>query len=596
MRIQAKNKKQLLKAALGEIESDLLITNVQLVNVITGEIYPANIYVYDGMIAHVEYKDVTAHLDLAKEVLDGQGKYLIPGLIDAHQHIESSMMTPRNFAKAVIPHGTTTVISDPHEIANVWGMEGVRYMHDSGDGLPMRQLIDVPSCVPAVPGLENAGATFLADQIRELCGLERVIGLAEVMDFLAVIHGEDRMLDILQVAQDKGLYIQGHAPYVSGRMLSAYLCGGPTSCHESRTADEGLEKIRNAMYVDARDSSITKNVEAILSGLKNITFYDYLCFCTDDREADDILRNGHMNDVVNHAIRCGMDPITAIRCATLHTAREIKIDNLGAIAPGYVADMLLVDSLEELHPTHVFYGGQLVAKQGELLAKIEEHTYAIEQQNAMHVKAFSVEDFRIKAPVEHGVVKVNMMVYKDLLLSSTFAATQELPVVDGYLDLGNDPELKFVAVVNRHQGQDTMAFGVVRGFGTKCGALASTVSHDSHNLTIVYDCAQDAFLAAKELIACGGGMCAVKDQSVLHTLALPVAGLISRKPAPELAKDCAKMKEANRILGLQNMENPLLRIVTLALPVIPEVKMSDLGMVDVLNKKIIPLFAPCMNK
>ena len=590
MKIQPKDKRQLLKAALGEINSDLAITNAQLVNVITGEIYPANVFVYDGMIAHVEYKDLSADLDKADKIVDAKGKYLIPGLLDAHEHIESSMMTPRNFAKAVIPHGTTTVITDPHEIGNVYGLEGVRYMHDSGAGLPMRQLIDIPSCVPAVPGLENAGANFMAKEIEELASLERVIGLAEVMDFLAVIHGEDRMMDILKVAEDRGLYLQGHAPFVSGRMLSAYLCGGPNTCHETRASEEGLEKIRNAMYVDARDSSITKNVEAIWEGVKNIKFFDHLCFCTDDREADDILHNGHMNDVVRHAIECGMDPVAAIKSATYNTAREIKIENLGAIAPGFVADMLLVDDLRELKPSHVFFGGELVAENGKLLVEIEDKEFEIEHRNSMHVKTLSAEDFKIKAPVNEGTVKVNVMEYKDLLLSSTVKATIELPVKNGYVQL-NDTDLKYVAVVNRHEGHDTIGLGIVKGFGTNTGALASTVSHDSHNLTVVYDTAENALIAANELIRVGGGMCAVNNGEILHTLQLSLAGLISLKPAEELAVDNKKMKEANRALGLVDMENPLLRIVTLALPVIPEVKMSDLGLVDVLAKELIPLFA-----
>lgn len=590
MKIQPKDKRMLLKAALGQIPCDLLIKNANLVNVITGEIYPANVFVYDGMIAHVEYKDLTADLDKAKKVIDAENKYLIPGFIDAHEHIESSMMTPRNFAKAVIPHGTTTVITDPHEIGNVWGIEGVRYMHDSGNGLPMRQLIDIPSCVPAVPGLENAGANFMAKEIEELCGMERVIGLAEVMDFLAVINGEDRMMDILKVAEDRGLYIQGHAPFVSGRMLSAYICGGPNTCHETRAAEEGLEKLRSGMFVDARDSSITKNVADIWEGVKDIKFFDHLCFCTDDREADDILHVGHMNDVVRNAIRCGMEPVAAIKSATYNSAREIKIENLGAIVPGFVADMLLVDDIKELKPSHVFFGGKLVAQDGKLLAEIEDQEFEIEHRNSMHVKPLSVEDFRLKAGIEEGTVKVNIMKYNDMLLSSTVLSTEELPVKNGCVQL-NDQDLKYVAVVNRHEGHDTLALGVVRGFGTTTGALASTVSHDSHNLTIVYDNPENALIAAKELIACGGGMCAVKDGQVLHTLALPLAGLISLKPAEQLAVDNAQMKDANRALGLVNMENPLLRIVTLALPVIPEVKMSDLGLVDVLNKEIIPLFA-----
>lgn len=409
------------------------------------------------------------------------------------------------------------------------------------------------------------------------------------MDFLAVIHGENRMMDILKMAEDRGLYLQGHAPFVSDRMLSAYSCGGPNTCHETRKSEEGLEKIRNGMFVDARDSFIIKNVEAIWNGVKDIKFFDYLCFCTDDREADDILNNGHMNDVVRHAIQCGMDPVAAIKSATLNTAREIKIDNLGAIAPGFVADMLLVDSIEDLKPSHVFFGGELVAQDGKLLAEVKDIEFDIEKRNSMHVKPLTVDDFRIKAPIENGSVKVNLMKYNDFLLSNTIKTVEELPVKDGYLQL-TDSDLKYVAVVNRHEGHDTIGLGVVRGFGTNCGALASTVSHDSHNLTIVFDCPENALIAANELIQCGGGMCAVKDGEILHTLQLSLAGLISLKPAEELAIDNAQMKEANRALGLVDMENPLLRIVTLALPVIPEVKMSDLGLIDVLTKSIIPTF------
>ncbi len=591
MRIEPKDKRRLLRTALGKEKSDLLIKNVQLVNVFTGEIYPANVFVCDNTIAHIETKDLTAHIDDAAVVYDGKGEYLIPGLIDAHIHIESSMMTPRNFARAVIPNGTTTVVTDPHEIGNVYGVEGVRYMHDSADGLPMRQYVDIPSCVPSVPGKENAGANFLAEQIEELSSLQRVIGLAEVMDYLAVINGEDRMMDILQVARDKGLYIQGHAPFVFGRDLSAYLCGGPDTCHESRSAEEGIEKLRNGMFVDSRDSSITKNVADIWEGVKHCKYFDHLCFCTDDREADDILHTGHINDVVRIAIRHGMNEIDAIKSCTLNTAREIKAENLGALAPGYIADMLIVKDLKDLTPTAVFYEGKLVAENGKLLVDIEEKKYDLEMRNSVHIKELCAEDFRIKAPIQNGTVKVNLMQYENELFSSTDAVCEEIPVKDGYLDISGDSDLKYVAVVNRYEGNDNIALGLVRGFGTDCGALASTVSHDSHNLTIVYDTADNALLAANELKKVGGGMCAVKDGEILHTLELPLAGLISLKKAEELAVDNQKMKEANRALGLTAMENPILRIVTLALPVVPNAKMSDLGLIDVNTKEIIPLFA-----
>lgn len=591
MRIEPKDKKRLLKTALGIEKSDLLIKNIQLVNVFTGEIYPANVFVCDDTIAHIETNDLNANIDNAKIVYDGKGEYLIPGLIDAHIHIESSMMTPRNFAKAVIPSGTTTVVTDPHEIGNVYGVEGVRYMHDNADGLPMRQYVDIPSCVPSVPGKEYAGADFLATQIEELSSLKRVIGLAEVMDFLAVIHGEDRMLDILQVARDKGLYIQGHAPFVTGRNLSAYLCGGPDTCHESRSAQEGIEKLRNGMFVDSRDSSITKNVADIWEGIKHSRYFDHLCFCTDDREADDILNVGHMNDVARNAIRHGMNEVDAIKSCTLNTAREIKAENLGALAPGYIADMVLVKDLKDLTPTAVFFEGALVSEHGKLIASIEDKTYEIEKRNSMHVKPLSVEDFRIKAPITNGSIKVNLMKYENLLFSSTDAVCEEIPVVNGYLDISSDKDLKFVAVVNRYEGNDNIALGLVRGFGTDCGALASTVSHDSHNLTIVFDKAENALVAANKLIEVGGGMCAVKEGEILHTLELRLAGLISLKNAEELAIDNQKMKAANRALGLLAIENPLLRIVTLALPVVPNAKMSDLGLINVSTKEIIPLFA-----
>lgn len=583
------NRKELIKAALGLVECDLAIKNAQLLNVFTGEVYPATVFVYDGAIAHVEYRNLEEGLDKVKVVVDAEGKYLIPGLIDAHMHIESSMLTPRNFAKVSIPSGTTTIVMDPHEIGNVYGVEGVKYMHDSGEGLPQRQFVDIPSCVPAVPGCENAGAEFFAKEIEELAELKRVIGLAEVMDYIGVINQEDRMADIIHAAERKGLYLQGHAPFVSGRDLSTYLIGGPVTDHESRTGEEAIEKLRSGMFIDSRESSITHNVKDIWEGVKHCKFFDHYCLCTDDREADDLLHEGHINYVVNAAIKYGMDPITAIKSATLNTAREINVTDLGAIAPGYVADMLLVEDLSNIHPTHVFFEGKLVAQDGKLLQPIEDKEYEIETRNSVQLKELSLEDFHVDTPVENGKVKVNVMVYPNLELSSTYVEKTEFEVKDGNIVLPDD-DYKFVIVLNRY-GKGTIGKGIVKGFGTKKGALASTVSHDSHNLTVVYDNEKDALLVANTLKECGGGMCAAYNGTVLSTLPLPLAGLMSLKSAEELSVVSQKMKQAIVELGLTDMENPLLRIVTLALPVIPEVKMSDLGLVDVLTKKIIPFYA-----
>ena len=583
------NRKELIKAALGLVECDLAIKNAQLLNVFTGEVYPATVFVYDGAIAHVEYRNLEEGLDKVKNVVDAEGKYLIPGLIDAHMHVESSMLTPRNFAKVSIPSGTTTIVMDPHEIGNVYGVEGVRYMHDSGEGLPQRQFVDIPSCVPAVPECENAGAEFFAKEIEELAELKRVIGLAEVMDYIGVINQEDRMADIIHAAERKGLYLQGHAPFVSGRDLSAYLIGGPVTDHESRTGEEAIEKLRSGMFIDSRESSITHNVKDIWEGVKHCKFFDHYCLCTDDREADDLLHEGHINYVVNAAIKYGMDPITAIKSATLNTAREINVTDLGAIAPGYVADMLLVEDLSNIHPTHVFFEGKLVAQYGKLLQSIEDKEYEIETRNSVQLKELSLDDFHVDTPVENGKVNVNVMVYPNLELSSTYVEKTEFEVKDGSIVLPDD-DYKFVIVLNRY-GKGTIGKGIVKGFGTKKGALASTVSHDSHNLTVVYDNEADALLVANTLKECGGGMCAAYNGKVLSTLPLPLAGLMSLKSAEELSVVSQKMKQAIVELGLTDMENPLLRIVTLALPVIPEVKMSDLGLVDVLTKKIVPFYA-----
>jgi len=542
--------------------------------------------VKDGFIAHVEICELDGPYN-AKEVFDGEGKYLIPGFVDAHVHIESSMMVPRNLAKVIVPHGTTTIIHDPHELANVYGVEGVRYMHDSAAGLPMRQLVDIPSCVPAVPGCENAGAEFFAEEIRELAKLERVVGLAEVMDFLGVMHGDDRMMDIIDAAEEAGLYLQGHAPSVSGRNLSAYLCGGPYTCHETRGSEEALEKLRMGMYVDARESSIVKNIEAIWNGVKDCKFFDTLTLCTDDRESDDLLHEGHMNAVARKAVACGMDPVAAIKSATINTAREIGVDHLGAIAPGYVADMVLTKDLTNFWADAVFFEGKLVAKDGKLVEPVEDMEFEIEKRNSMNLSEMCADDFTIKAPVENGTVKVNIMSYLSKDASMTVMRTVELPVENGKILLGED--MAFVAVVNRY-GKGTKALGIVKNFGHETGAIASTVSHDSHNLTIVYFDPNDAAVAANELIAQGGGMTAVKNGEVLNTLRLEVGGLMTTLNAEALTVEAAKMKEIERGMGITVPVNPLLRIVSLALPVIPEVKMSDLGLVNVADQTLIPLF------
>ena len=587
MKLYPKDRRALLEAAMCRRPCDLAVENVRFVNVFTGEIYPAVVYVLDGFVAYVE-EGGRADPALAHQVVDGQGAYLTPGFVDPHIHIESTMLTPRAFAAAVVPHGTTTVVTDPHEIANVLGEQAVVYMHDAAEDLPMRQLVDIPSCVPAVPGLENSGAEFDAGTVHRLAKLPRVIGLAEVMDFLAVAQGEQRMLDMLDAAQQEGLYVQGHVPVSDKRLLSAYAIGGPTTCHETREGEDAVSKLRLGLRIDARESSIAKDVEKIYSQVRRLRYLDRVSLCTDDREAHDILENGHMDNALRKAVACGMDGVDALRCATLHPALESGLSNLGAVAPGYAADFLLLEDLKDFRVRAVYYGGRLVARDGVLTQEITPKTFALEQMDTMRVPPLKREDFDIAAPVEQGVVKVNVLHFAELEKSNTTRCVEEIPVRDGKLDLSQQPDLCYVKIVNRH-GKGTVCSGVTRGFGLKEGAFASTVSHDSHNLCVVYRDADSAYEACRALVACRGGMCCAMPGQQTVTLPLPVAGLMSTLPCGELARQAGEMKQALRRAGMPQ-SNPLVRIVTMALPVIPEAKYTDLGLVDVYAKKVLPLF------
>ncbi|HIU71475.1 MAG TPA: adenine deaminase [Candidatus Galloscillospira excrementipullorum] len=587
MKLYPKDRRALLEAAMGRRPCDLAVENVRFVNVFTGEIYPAVVYVLDGFVAYVE-EGGRADPALAHQVVDGQGAYLTPGFVDPHIHIESTMLTPRAFAAAVVPHGTTTVVTDPHEIANVLGEQAVVYMHDAAEDLPMRQLVDIPSCVPAVPGLENSGAEFDAGTVHRLAKLPRVTGLAEVMDFLAVAQGEQRMLDMLDAAQQEGLYVQGHVPVSDKRLLSAYAIGGPTTCHETREGEDAVSKLRLGLRIDARESSIAKDVEKIYSQVRRLRYLDRVSLCTDDREAHDILENGHMDNALRKAVACGMDGVDALRCATLHPALESGLSNLGAVAPGYAADFLLLEDLKDFRVRAVYYGGRLVARDGVLTQEITPKTFALEQMDTMRVPPLKREDFDIAAPVEQGVVKVNVLHFAELEKSNTTRCVEEIPVRDGKLDLSQQPDLCYVKIVNRH-GKGTVCSGVTRGFGLKEGAFASTVSHDSHNLCVVYRDADSAYEACRALVACRGGMCCAMPGQQTVTLPLPVAGLMSTLPCGELARQVGEMKQALRRAGMPQ-SNPLVRIVTMALPVIPEAKYTDLGLVDVYAKKVLPLF------
>jgi len=588
-RLTSFERRELVDAAIGRRRFDLLIKNIQLVNVFSGEIYPAEIGLCNGYIAHVEKIRNGNSLEAgAEKTYDGMGRYAVPGFIDSHVHIESSMVTPYNFAKIVIPKGTTTVVTDPHEIANVMGTEGVEYMIEAGRDVPMYQYVLSPTCVPSVPGLEEAGAVFGKEEVERIIGMERVLGVAEVMDYYGVINHSKRMREILDLAVEKDCFIQGHFFSDSDRELSAYLCAGPKTNHEFITGEDAKRALRAGMVVDARESSFSKNVRFIVEEIKGLHSPKNFTLCTDDREPKEIITKGHVNDCLRIAIKSGLNRIDAIRAATMNTASLYGLKRLGAIGPGYVANINLIDDLEGINVESVFFEGSLVAENDELLMEIEPKEFPLEKINSVYLNDFSVDRLRIRAPIEEGRVKVRVIKYQDSETLVTEAALEEVAVRNGYVTLEDREGLNFIAVFNRHKVSNNCAVGIVGNFCLSHGAVAGTVSHDCHNLCMVYTNLKDAVQAVEEVKRIGGGI-VFSSGKVLMAIALPVAGLMSRHEADELIPDIDRMNEVLREAGIE-FSNPVMRLATAALPVIPSIKITDLGLVDVGSQRLVDLF------
>lgn len=581
-------RKELVEVALGKREADMVLKNGSLINVFSGEIYKANIYIYDKYIANV----VECNLDtitLGKNIIDIDGKFVSPGFIDSHVHVESSHLTPVNFARAILPKGTTTIIADPHEIANVLGVDGVTYMIENSKDVPMNQYYLIPSCIPSVVGLENAGAEFDDIEIEKMLDLPRILGIGEVMDFVGVINQSDRMTKIVETAIKKGMFIQGHAPELIGNELSAYICGGPISCHETRDGRHAPDKIRKGMYVDARESSISKNISSIVENIKHMKSPRNLTLCTDDREPRDILEVGHINDCVRVAVKAGLDPIEAIRATTLNTAQEYKLDKIGAIVPGYFADIVVLDNLVDFNVLKTFWQGKLIAENDSLVVEIKSPKLDIECLNSVYVGELSESDFKIKSPIQNGEIEIEVLSYLTKERSITDRKTVLVKAKNGFIDISENSNLNFVAIVNRHNLNNNIALAVVENFYLKEGGVGTTYSHDSHNLTIVFNKPNEALAITKKIKEFGGGIVTSENGEITGILPFPIAGMLSDQPAEILAKEISQMNKILRKMGIESA-SPITRPSTLALIVIPNAKMSDLGLIDVKEQKVINLF------
>ena len=577
--IRNKNRTWLTKAARGLIPCDLSINNVQLVNVLTGEIYPAGVDILDGVIVRVRMNGQECET-LSKQIIDGEGKWLLPGFIDVHMHVESTMMVPENFGKAAVKWGTTTAVTDPHEIANVAGIAGVKYMLKSAKNSPLRIFTLAPSCVPAVPSVESAGAAFFKEEVAELLKEDDVIGVAEVMDYIGVINDDKRMHDIIDAGKEANGFIQGHAPYVRGNDLCAYLCGGPVSDHEVRVASELQEKMRMGMHVNIKSSSLSDTVQEFINGIKDVPIRDLVSLCTDDVHAADLLSTGHINHIVHECLNGGISLMDAIRFGTINAARELHFDDLGAIAPGYVADLQLVDNLDfNTPPVKVFVAGKLIQD-------IEATRVSIPTINTVNIPQVTSPDvFEIHSSqstlecLVFNASRANMIPNQELVY-------QVFPVENEKVKIPNLDENQFVSIVNRH-GAGNITTVVCSNFYLMHGCIASTISHDSHNMTIVYRDPNDAYVAAKELERVGGGMCFVENGKVVYTLALPVAGLMSDLPAPEIARAIEEMDKWVSYAS-DNQSPMLLAIAILALPVRPGIIITDKGVIRGETLQFIP--------
>ncbi|MDI6641324.1 MAG: adenine deaminase [Elusimicrobiota bacterium] len=568
--------RELIKAARGEEPVDLLLTGGKLVNVISGEIYPEDVAIHKGYIVGFgSYR--------AKEKINLRGQYICPGFIDGHVHIESSMVTIPEFARAVVPCGVTSVITDAHEIANVLGIDGIRYMLESSRFQPLNVFFMLPSCVPAT-NLETSGARLTGFDLYPFLTEKWVVGLGEVMDYPGLIVADENLIDKIKITIGKR--IDGHAPGLSGRDLSAYIVSGVASDHESTTAEEAKEKLRKGMFVMIREGTSTRNLDAILP-LVNKDNYRYFVFVTDDRHPHDLLFEGSINFLIKKSISLGLDPITAIRIATINTAEYFKLSRLGAVSPGYQADIAIVDNLKDFNIKMVFRRGELVAKDGKFIGKKVRSVGDI--RGSINVKWLYEKDFRLTSPRKFKEVEkaqIIEIVPEQIVTKRRFSA---INIKNGVVISDPKRDILKLVVVERHHASGNIGKGLVSGFGLKRGAIASSVAHDSHNIICVGVDDKSIFNACVEIVKIGGGLTIADKGKILGRLPLPIGGLMSEKPLAQVNKELNKLISITKKLGCK-LSDPFMQLSFLALPVIPELKLTDKGLVDVKKYKIVNLF------
>jgi len=564
---------QKLAIARGEQPAELLFKNARVVNVFSGEIHETSVAVEDGRVMGFgDYR--------AKKVLNLRSAYLAPALIDGHFHVESSMLTAPEFARAVVPHGTGAVVIDPHEYANVLGLDGIRYVLESTRNLPVDFFIMLPSCVPATH-LETAGARLTADDLKLMIADERIAGVAELMNFPGVYLGAKSELDKIEVGKRARKAIDGHAPGLRGKNLNAYALAGVRSDHESTELDEAREKLRLGMHILLREGSTERNL-AHLIPLINSHNAANCSYATDDKLAGDLVTEGHIDHCVRKSIKLGLPPITALQIASINTARHYRLRNLGAIAPRYWADFVVFDSFKKFSVRQVYKKGRLVAEDGEYLARNPARVPL--PRSTMNLR-YAPGDLTVKTDGRRRI-KVIEIVPEQIV---TRAVVTGPKIADGQVVADTKRDLLKMVVVERHRATGNVGVGFVRGFKLRHGAIGSTVAHDAHNVVVAGTNDADILCAIRELERMQGGQVAVVNGRVTAELALPVAGLVSDQPLPEVMRRIDALNAAARSLGC-DLAAPFMTLSFLCLSPIPELKLTDQGLIDAVNLKKTGLF------
>ncbi|MEM4101727.1 MAG: adenine deaminase [Desulfurococcaceae archaeon] len=589
-------RRELILASRGAIPADMVLTNVNIVVPTTEEVLENYSVVIKGKrIARIgRIKDISRYISSRTRVVDCEGKYALPGFIDLHIHVESSLLNPVGFAKIALKHGTTTVVADPHEIANVLGAEGVEIFISITRDLPLKFLVEVPSCVPATDpylGLETAPHVIDSSTVSKLVERENVCGLGEVMDFISVVHASEEVLRKVEAAKNKGLIIDGHAPQLKGSHLDAYISAGIISDHETTALDEAIEKLRRGMWIYIREGSAWRDLEALVSIVRE-NACDLCVFVSDDLNVYDLFTKGHMDRIINRAIELGVDPVKAVKYATLYPAIRLHLeDHIGLIAPGRIADIVLTSRIERIQPETVIANGELIYYKNTLQKEFKKPEYPPRVLQTVKLgKLPEVISYtpRLKEFVEHGYARVNVIEVKP---GSTLTkkVVEELEVENGVLKTNYEKDIMYVVVADRHTGSGRFSTGFIKGLGFKAGAIAQTIAHDTHNLVVAGWNPRDMDTAVREVERIQGGIVIVDNGKIVAELELRLAGLMSIEEPEVVYEKYTKMLEYMRSHYNVHFESFFMTLSLVSLPVIPEVRITDRGLVDVQSGRLIPL-------